>query len=72
MHLKNGKFSKIQGPNSKKIKYEHSICTDCNNTLSQPFDRSYDQFFDYIQNNPSSVFKNRFIDFYEVYGERGL
>jgi|LGVC01.1.fsa_nt_gb hypothetical protein len=68
LHLKNNRFSEIQGPNSKKIKYDQTICTNCNNSLSQPFDMAYDQFFDYVQNNPLSILEKRFVDFHEIYG----
>lgn len=69
LHLKNNKFSEIQGPNSKKIKYEHSICSHCNNTKTQPFDKAYDKFFEYIQNEANSIIEKRVIDFYNLYGK---
>ena len=34
----------IQGPNSKLLKFNNSICKYCNNTGTQTADRSYDAF----------------------------
>jgi hypothetical protein len=67
-HLKEGTLSKLQGPNSKKIKYEKTICSYCNNTGTQDFDKAYETFFDYIQNDSSNFLYKRIIDFKEVYG----
>ena len=68
LHLRNGKFSELQGPNSKKIKYDKTICSYCNNTKSQVFDKAHDAFFDYVQNESSQFLGKRLIDFKEVFG----
>ncbi|MBR8832110.1 MAG: hypothetical protein N5P05_004433 (plasmid) [Chroococcopsis gigantea SAG 12.99] len=57
----------ILGPNSKKIKYDKNLCAKCNNDLSQPFDRAYETFINYICQNEDLILKRRFIDFQEVY-----
>jgi len=67
-HIKNGKLSHLQGPNSKKIKYESTLCKVCNGHGTQKYDRSYDTFFNFVQREPLKIAKRRMIDFYDVYG----
>lgn len=68
LHYKYGKFTELQGPNSKKIKYDKTICSYCNTTRTQDYDEAYEIFFDYVQNSSSCILKRRMIDFKEVYG----
>jgi len=67
-HYKNDKYTKIQGVNSKKVKYTNNLCAKCNNQLTQPFDIAYDIFFDYIVENYNLISKVRMIDFFDIYG----
>lgn len=69
IHFKNGKETKLQGPNSDAIKNPKDLCKQCNNTLSQPYDRAYDKFIEYVLNNSELILERRFIDFEEIYGE---
>lgn len=69
IHFKNGKETKLQGANSDIIKNPKDLCKQCNNTLTQPYDRAYDKFIEYFLNNSDVVLEKRFIDFEEVYGE---
>lgn len=69
IHFKNGKETKLQGANSNVIKNPKDLCKQCNNTLSQPYDRAYDKFIEYILNNSELILERRFIDFEEVYGD---
>ena len=41
----------IQGPDSKYVKYEKSLCKKCNNEVTQPYDRAYDLFICLIIEN---------------------
>ncbi|MCK4841114.1 MAG: hypothetical protein KAT04_04440 [Methylococcales bacterium] len=68
-HFKNGNENHIQGADSKKLKYKSSLCEACNTTVTQPFDRAYDKFINYVYKNEALILKKRFIDFFEVYGE---
>lgn len=68
LHLRNGQFTKLQGPNSKKIKYEKTICAYCNNTRTQQFDEAYELFFNYVQNQSQLILEKRMIDFKNIYG----
>lgn len=68
-HVKEGKETILQGPDSKKIKYQNCLCHNCNNTGTQKFDFAYDIFFAYVYANKEKILKYRTIDFYDVYGE---
>lgn len=68
-HVRGGKETLVQGPGSWIVKYSPSLCQHCNSTRTQPFDRAYDQFIDWImKNNEGIVLHRRFIDFAEIYG----
>jgi hypothetical protein len=66
--IKSGKEIPIQGPNSKHVKYGKSLCCKCNNEFTQPFDKAYEQFINYIRDNKNTILNKRFIDFNDVYG----
>lgn len=59
----------IQGPNSKVVKYKKILCGNCNNNFTQPFDKAYEVFVDYILSNEKLLLKRRFIDFKDIYGD---
>lgn len=67
LHFKNGQYLKIQGANSKKLKY-FVLCDECNNSKTQPFDLAFDKFIDYALNNSKGIIEKRFINFYDIYG----
>ena len=68
-HVRGGKETSVQGPGSKTVKYLPSLCQHCNSKRTQPFDRAYDQFIDWIiKGNEGIVLHRRFIDFAEIYG----
>lgn len=58
----------IQGPNSKYVKYEKSLCKKCNNESTQPYDRAYDKFIYYFIANNDHIFNYRYIRFNKIYG----
>lgn len=53
-----GKNSWIKSPKSKKLKYRKSLCQDCNNSKSQPWDKSYSLFARFLKNNQQIDFLN--------------
>lgn len=69
IHFKDGKITKLQGANSDAIKNQKDLCKQCNNSLTQPFDRAYDKFIEYVIDNYELILERRFIDFEEIYGE---
>lgn len=59
----------LQGSNSKLVKYDKILCSSCNNAFTQPFDKAYECFIDYVCDNRDLVLNQRFINFKEVYGD---
>ena len=58
-------IKRIQGPDSKVIKYQPSICAQCNNDRSSKWDKAYSLFTeDYCFN----YYKANEIDFAKIYG----
>jgi hypothetical protein len=57
----------LQGPNSKHVKYQKNLCSPCNNAKSQPFDRAYDEFVEYVEANTDQLLMRRQIDFSAIY-----
>jgi hypothetical protein len=50
------------------LKFSPSMCAYCNNTLSQPFDRAYDEFIEWVLANEATVLAERRIDLTAVFG----
>lgn len=67
-HVRGGVVSPIQGPNSGKIKYEQSLCHDCNTGRTQAHDRAYERFIEWVMSNETVVLRKRQLDFEEIYG----
>lgn len=63
-----GSTRAVQGPNSKIMKFERSICQNCNNSRSQPFDQAYDQWVEYISANHDRIVARRLVDLPDVVG----
>ena len=68
LHFRDGKSTPLQGPNSRVVKYSHSICQACNNAATQPYDRAYDVLLGWLRSNECDVLRKRLINFEEVYG----
>lgn len=45
---RDGRFYKMSGPNHGIFMFGKTICSYCNNQFSQPFDKAYDHFMDFI------------------------
>jgi len=70
LHFRGGDLVNIvKGPNANCLKYDQSICHHCNTTFTQPFDKAYDLFVNWVMENENYVLKRRFINFTEVYGD---
>lgn len=50
------------------IRWSVSLCAECNNARSQPFDRSYDQFVDYLAGNWEYLMTARRLRWRDIYG----
>ena len=68
VHVKNGVLSYIQGSDSRILKYDKSLCSECNVKFTQPFDLAYEKFCKYVFENEQLILHKRYIDFFDVYG----
>lgn len=62
----------IQGPDSKRLKFKHVICQNCNNNFSKPFDLAYVKFINYILENVDELMKNRKINFLSIFHQNTI
>ena len=62
-----GKKIIIQGPDSKHIKYEKSLCKKCNNESTQPYDKAYDIFIDYVISSSDHLQRFKCMRFNKIY-----
>ena len=67
-HFRSGQLLRLQGPNSKLLRYAGNLCQQCNTTFTQPFDRAYERFISWVMKNEADVTRRRFIHFPEVFG----
>lgn len=65
-----GGWKAVQGPKSDKVKFPKNLCSECNNSRSQPFDRAYEQFTDYAWLSYRELEGSANIDFKEIYGRQ--
>lgn len=66
-----GNAKPIQGPDSDVMKFEKSLCQNCNNARSQKFDRAYDQWIEYVRANYEQIIESRIIDLRDVVNGTG-
>lgn len=59
----------IRGPKASSLMFGHSLCRNCNGTRSQPFDRAYSTFSNYLIENHAALLEARILDFTDVFGE---
>lgn len=59
----------VQGPNSQHLKFPVSLCNDCNNNRSQPFDRAFDKFIAYIDVSSEKIITEEKININEIYSD---
>lgn len=57
----------IQGPNSRYIKYEKSLCKRCNNETTQPHDLAYDIFICHIIEYNNDILNTKIIKFNKIF-----
>lgn len=59
---------RINGPGAKPVKFSNVLCRKCNSERSQPFDRAYDCYRDYVHENVDDLRYRTYIDAAEIYG----
>lgn len=63
-----GNPQRSQGPNDRLNKYEKTLCQPCNNARTQPFDRSYEIFSDWVFHEAGTLYRCGKLDFRKIYG----
>jgi len=63
-----GRIRAIQGPDASTVKFGPTMCSNCNSARSQPFDRAYDTFIEYMSAHESAVGVDRRFRFSDIYG----
>lgn len=61
---------KIQGPNSRALKYRKNLCAICNNQRTQPYDLAYTQFAAYVRDNFCELKNTLTINTNVIFGKR--
>jgi hypothetical protein len=59
---------RIQGPGSDLVTFGKILCQSCNSTRSQPFDRAYERFSSWINEQGAALMNEASIDFATIYG----
>lgn len=52
-----------------RLKFRDVLCRDCNSRRSQPFDKAYDNFADYLREHERDVVETAHLDWVEVFGD---
>lgn len=65
----NEQLRDVQGPRQESMTFGAVICEACNTATSQPWDRAYDAFFDWVLRNRAAVGRHRTLDFAAIYKE---
>jgi hypothetical protein len=64
-----GGSQSITGPGSAAFKFDPSLCARCNDTRSQPFDRAWDAFTEFLVANEERIVATQSVDLRSVFGE---
>lgn len=59
---------RIQGPRSRLVTFEKVLCEDCNTARTQPYDRAYERFSEWVNQKGSALMGETQLDFAEIYG----
>ena len=71
IYIEADRVTPLQSINSKYLKHK-VLCKYCNNTFTQPFDKAYEQFINYIDKNMDEIVYKRYIDFAKVYNDNWI
>jgi hypothetical protein len=63
-----GRQRRIPSPNSKIATFGKVLCTDCNSTRTQPFDRAYEAFSRWVNQTNRDIMLHSHLDFSAIYG----
>lgn len=68
LRVTNERDCKVEGPKAKDLKFNKNICSECNNSKSQEFDRAYDRFIGFIKTNENAIIKTRSFELSSIFG----
>jgi hypothetical protein len=63
------KLRKVQSPDSRFVKWQANLCSNCNNARSSPFDKAYDEFIEKIQPFFFQIMRDKHIDLRLIFGD---
>ncbi|MGF2948210.1 hypothetical protein [Microbacterium alcoholitolerans] len=66
-----GNFKTVQGPDSDALKFEKSLCQNCNNARSQKFDLAYDRWIRFLVANYEQIIESRVVNLCDAIGQAG-
>jgi hypothetical protein len=67
-YVAEGVFKRIQGPDSKLVKFGKVLCHACNTTRSQTFDLAYDVFTAWVNERGEALMADDTLDFTAIFG----
>lgn len=53
----------------KHVRFQPSICHECNTANTQAADLAYDAFSDYVHRNMTRLWRSRYLNFRDLYGD---
>jgi hypothetical protein len=65
----NTRWTRIQGPDDRRIVYEQMLCGPCNSTRTKRFDQAYQQFSAWVLDSAATLHERDAIDFADIFGE---
>lgn len=52
-----------------QVRWGKNLCAQCNNATSQPFDRAYDRFVEYLLDSFEVLYQRRGVDWTDIFGD---
>ncbi|MFZ6718575.1 hypothetical protein [Undibacterium sp. Ji49W] len=69
-HSQDNPNETVQGPNSIKVKFSPSLCSNCNNARTQNHDKAWQRFSEVIRSNVPPLKSGSRIPLKEIFNER--
>jgi hypothetical protein len=61
------RIQQIQGPRSKLVTFDKVLCGGCNSAHTQPYDKAYERFSDWVNARGADVMTYDYLDFADIY-----
>lgn len=66
--FRGGETRRLQSPNSEHATFGKVLCSKCNSTRTQPYDRAYERFSEWINDQGPALMERAELDFTDIYG----